>query len=66
MFQSGTSSEVLFILFLGGKIMPSTFVIVISIIAVFFLAALFISEAMHGNLNIKARTVGDGQYTEGS
>ena len=46
--------------------MPSTIAIVISIIAVFFLAALFISEAMHGNLNIKARTVGDGQYTEGS
>jgi|GEM_PF-1131000 len=42
--------------------MPSTIAIVISIIAVVFLAALFISEAMHGNLNIKARTVGDGQY----
>ncbi|MBW7573147.1 type IV secretory system conjugative DNA transfer family protein [Caproiciproducens faecalis] len=42
--------------------MPSTIAIVISIAAVAFLAALFISEAMHGNLNIKARTVGDGQY----
>ena len=42
--------------------MPSTIAIVISIAAIVFLVALFISEAMHGNLNIKARTVGDGQY----
>lgn len=42
--------------------MPSTIAIIMSIAAVAFLAALFISEAVHGNLNIKARTVGDGQY----
>ena len=42
--------------------MPSTLAIVISIAAIAFLATLFISETMHGNLNIKARTVGDGQY----
>ena len=42
--------------------MPSTIAIIISIAAVAFLAVLFISEAIHGNLNIKARTVGDGQY----
>ncbi|WP_141825655.1 type IV secretory system conjugative DNA transfer family protein [Clostridium sp. KNHs216] len=42
--------------------MPSTIAIIMSIAAIAFLAALFISEAVHGNLNIKARTVGDGQY----
>ena len=35
--------------------MPSTLAIVISIATVAFLAALFISEAMHGNLNIMVR-----------
>ena len=42
--------------------MPSTIAIIMSRAAVASLAALFISEAVHGNLNIKARTVGDGQY----
>ncbi|MGX8700923.1 type IV secretory system conjugative DNA transfer family protein [Caproiciproducens sp.] len=42
--------------------MPSTIAILVSIAAIAVIVELFVSEAVHGNLNIKARTVGDGQY----
>jgi type IV secretion system protein VirD4 len=42
--------------------MSSTAAFIIAMLAVVFIVALFIIDAMKGNLNIKSRTVGDGQY----
>ena len=42
--------------------MSSTAAFILAMVAVVFIVVLFIVEAVHGNLNIKAKTVGDGQY----
>jgi type IV secretion system protein VirD4 len=42
--------------------MSSTTAFVIAMLAVIFIIVLFVIDAMKGNLNIKSRTVGDGQY----
>ena len=42
--------------------MASTVTFIIAVLAVVFIITLFVIDAMKGNLNIKSRTVGDGQY----
>ena len=42
--------------------MSSTVALIIAVLAVVFIITLFVIDAMKGNLNIKSRTVGDGQY----
>ena len=42
--------------------MSSTAAFLISMAALVFIIVLFIVEAVHGNLNIKSKTVGDGQH----
>lgn len=42
--------------------MSSTAAFILAMIALVFIIVLFIVDAVRGNLNIKAKTVGDGQY----